>query len=68
MTKKWTGPVDTCNICHSVLTKRFIDGLHRCGSWAIMCPTCHAYEECGLGTGKGQLYEKKEKDWIKING
>ena len=66
--KKWVGELpEKCDVCEVLLTQqttsgkllrtRFIDGRTRIGSWAIMCPLCHAGVGVGLGMGRGQEYD-----------
>ncbi|KKL96840.1 hypothetical protein LCGC14_1840420, partial [marine sediment metagenome] len=62
----WRGsPLTTCQICQQQISKRFVDGKVKGGSWGIMCPTCHATNGVGLGTGKGQEYVKVGTTFIK---
>ena len=70
MTKKWISPVPTsCQICEQPITESFIDGrLRGTGSWAIMCPDCHSDHGIGIGTGRGQLYERAGLNWNKTEG
>jgi hypothetical protein len=65
----WMGPVPLeCQISGRVLGKRFVDGSTSRG-WAIMHPMAHADHGRGLGTGRGQLYEKQaDGRWLKIEG
>lgn len=67
---KWIGePPSACQICHSPITDEFIDGRTHLGSWAFMCHDCHVIMGVGLGTGRGQLYKKNDKnEWEKIDG
>lgn len=68
-TKKWLGPTPThCDICCMPIKNIFIDGRTVYGPWANMCPTCHEQIGVGLGTGRGQKYERKGEDWIKQAG
>lgn len=55
--KTWSGEVDNCQLCNQPITTEFIDGKTVMGPWAIMCRACHSQYGCGLGTGRGQLYE-----------
>lgn len=54
----WSSTVPThCDICEKPLSKFFVDGRLRQGSWAIMCSLCHTVHGAGLGTGNGQKYD-----------
>ncbi|MCC7570676.1 hypothetical protein KO465_04970 [Candidatus Micrarchaeota archaeon] len=64
----WAGKVDRCDLCTTKIGSHFIDGRLRSGQWAILCPNCFTVEGVGLGLGKGQLYEKQGKDFVKIEG
>jgi len=59
--KKWFGtwPAN-CDLCGTPLAneKYFVDGSIK-GHWALMCPLCHTIKGCGLGLGRGQLYNSK---------
>lgn len=47
----------------------FVDGRTMMGSWANMCATCHRRFGVGLGTGKGQRYERQfDGRWLKTEG
>ncbi len=49
------------------ITDTFVDGMTSLGSWAIMNPTSFQAFGTGLGTGKGQKYQKRSNgDWVKI--
>ena len=67
--KKWLGSTPTnCDLCKAPIDNTFVDGKTCYGPWAIMCITCHTQVGCGLGTGKGQKYEKQREDWVKVAG
>lgn len=67
--KRWVGPAPTnCDICHESIDKTFIDGRTVYGPWANMCSACHSQVGVGLGTGKGQKYERDGEAWIKVEG
>lgn len=68
--KRWMGtPPATCDVCNAPTNGVFIDGRMRGGSWANMCETCHKSHGAGLGTGKGQKYEKGDQGfWWKTAG
>lgn len=58
----WTGPAPThCDIDRSQkITTVFIDGKTKMGPWGNMSPKSHARYGVGLGTGRGQKFEKQE--------
>lgn len=59
MTNKWIGKIpEQCDVCKKDINRFFIDGATITGRWGIMCPECHSYFGRGLGTGKGQIYDK----------
>ena len=72
----WLGKVpESCDICHVDLIPAyteggtFIDGATKFGRWAFMCPTCHNWHGVGLGTGRGQKYQRQpDGKWIKTEG
>ena len=68
--KYWLGSIpDKCDICGSKLTHKMIDGRTSSGQWGLLDLKCHASHGVGLGTGKGQLYEKQaDGQWLKIQG
>ena len=56
--KYWTGDSPThCDLCGKQLRAHWIDGKTTYGPWGNMCPACHSVRGCGLGLGKGQLYD-----------
>lgn len=55
---------NTCDNCNHDVTGegqsgRIVDGKTKFGPWAWMCEPCHKRIGCGLGTGKGQLYDAR---------
>lgn len=70
MTKKWLGSQpQLCDICHGKIGEFFIDGKTVEGPWGMLCTHCHAEHGVGLGTGRGQLYERNDKcEYIKVEG
>ena len=69
MAKYWLGKVDKCDLCHAPIQKAFIDGKTKSGPWACMCPKCHHEHGVGLGTGRGQKYERSARnEWPKVEG
>lgn len=58
-----------CDTCHGDIKSKFIDGATTMGPWGNMCPACHKRLGRGLGTGKGQQYEKQaDGRWLKTGG
>jgi hypothetical protein len=46
-----------------------VDGKTKMGPWATMCQPCHKSFGIGLGTGKGQMYERQEDGrFLKVEG
>jgi len=69
MVKKWMGSAIThCDLCDADIDTVFVDGKTIDGPWGILCPDCHEARGVGLGIGYGQKYEKKGKEWLKIEG
>ena len=67
----WTGDVPTqCEVGQHNIGKVFIDGKMLGGPWAIMCAACHDRYGSGLGTGKGQKYQRAADGnlWIMVAG
>jgi hypothetical protein len=58
MSKTWLGEVKLCDICTKPIAVGFVDGRTRMGPWACMCLMCHRSHGVGLGTGKGQQYQR----------
>ncbi len=65
----WGSPSpDVCQLCGVTIGEVFIDAsLHGLG-WALVCPGCHHQHGKGLGTGRGQKYEKQGEEWVKVEG
>lgn len=54
----WNGNT-TCQVCNVKDPLFLVDGkLRDGGQWAVMCIPCHNTYGIGLGTGKGQMYQK----------
>ena len=67
--KKWLGPAPThCDVCCTQINNVFIDGRTVYGPWANMCCERHSKFGVGLGTGKGQKYERDNGSWVKVAG
>lgn len=62
----------TCDFCGKDCGSRYIDGSTRMGPWATMCQWCYLKRGNGLGTGRGQCYDRKDIDgvayWVKVEG
>lgn len=66
---KWLSPPpEKCDICERKIEKTFVDGKTLFGPWACMCKPCHRDHGGKLGLGLGQLYEKKDEEWVKTKG
>jgi hypothetical protein len=67
--KTWIGsPPERCDICGETLASGFVDGQTRQGPWGCLCGKCHAKYGVGLGTGRGQKYEKQGDKFVKVAG
>jgi hypothetical protein len=66
----WSGPAPAkCDTCQAEIKDEFIDGKTKMGPWANMCKPCHYRYGCGLGTGKGQRYQKQtDGSFLKVEG
>ena len=64
----YCNPPTNCDICREKIDKQFVDGKTRQGPWGNMCPACFGIHGISLGTGLGQLYEKKGDQFEKIAG
>ena len=49
-----------CDLCQADIVDEFIDGATAMGPWGFMCPPCHRLHGRGLGTGRGQHYQRQE--------
>ena len=68
--KCWAGLVPlNCDLCHGVIGSTFVDGRTTQGPWGCLCPQCHSRYGVGLGTGRGQRYDKQaDGRWLKTAG
>jgi len=65
----WTGKADRCQLCLKKLKDSFVEGVVLPDRyWTVMCIDCHAVYGNGLGTGKGQKYEKQGSKFVKVAG
>lgn len=56
----------TCQLCGKDLKgQNYVDGKTIEGPWANMCERCHYVHGCGLGNGRGQLYNAQH---VKLKG
>ena len=66
---QWHGMVKEEDDFGAPITTTFVDGATKRGPWAIMSPASHVLHGVGLGTGRGQKYEKQDKGvWLKVEG
>jgi len=70
MAQYWQGKnPEHCDLCADPIRNVFIDGKTFKGPWATMDEKCHRNFGVGLGTGKGQKYEKQaDGSWLKVEG
>jgi hypothetical protein len=65
----WQGTVASHDDFGAAITATFIDGATAMGPWAIMAPRSFRQYGRGLGTGRGQRYEKQaDGRWLKVEG
>lgn len=68
----WRGSTPVkCDLCDQPLDgKKFVDGSTKPqGTWGILDLRCHRIHGNGLGTGRGQLYERQDDGrYLKIEG
>lgn len=68
-TKVWFGDVPEEDHWGHAITKEFVDGKTKMGPWAFMAPQSFRLFGVGLGTGRGQRYQKQEDgQWVKVEG
>ena len=63
----WTGSESKCDVCAQPFKKYFIDGVHECGKWLLMCEICFVSQGLGLGLGIGQVYDTKTRQKLNYN-
>ena len=74
MGKIWYGDVKNIDDYGRAIDNVFIDGRTKHGPWAIMNPTSFEMYGVGLGTGRGQKYQKSAVgpdgsfSWAKVEG
>jgi hypothetical protein len=63
----WWGEIpEACQVSRDPITNAFVAGN---GKWACMSPYTHSRVGIGLGTGRGQRFEKQEDGrWLKVAG
>jgi len=66
----WCGHINDCDLCGtSFAPLRFmVDASLRIGGAGNVCALCFLQEGRGIGTGRGQVYEAREKGWLLIAG
>lgn len=63
----WAGKTpQQCDVCKARLEDEFYDVCTQAGPWAYLCFKCFFLHGIGLGIGRGQLYVRSGKDFIKI--
>jgi hypothetical protein len=68
MAIRWVGgDPSICEICKRSVEGTFVDGKTTMGPWATMCVPCHKKWGVGIGTGRGQKYERQaDGKWSKV--
>lgn len=61
-------PPKHCDICKKQIESFFVDGKTKFGPWANMCQVCYSANGIGIGTGLGQIYQKKNGVFEKVQG
>lgn len=61
-------PPKNCDVCGQKLTSVMYDARTHSGPWGCLCPTCYRVHGVGLGTGKGQKYERQDGKYVKVAG
>jgi hypothetical protein len=70
----WIGNPVACDLCRKPFGEavgvKIVDGrLAVTGSWGILDLGCHRTHGVGVGTGKGQVYERQtDGRWLKVEG
>lgn len=66
----WGGsPVVNCDLCTRPLIKKFYDAKTNRGPWGMLCNSCFITDGVGLGTGRGQKFERQSDGrWLKTGG
>lgn len=71
MASYWMSPApERCDLNPShVIKDGFVDGKTKMGPWANMCAACAKRYGVGLGTGRGQRYERQaDGRFMKVEG
>lgn len=64
----WMGNVEKCQICQANFKDVMYDSNTRLG-WGNICQECFEDYGTGLGTGRGQKYERQaDGRWLKMEG
>lgn len=70
--KYWQGSAPLqCDMdqAHTSTRETFVDGATKFGPWGIMCIPCFERFGLGLGTGKGQKYQRQANgSFFKVEG
>jgi hypothetical protein len=67
--KYYSGAPELCDTCSKPLVKLMYDAKTVMGPWGNICSMCFKQYGTGLGTGKGQKYEKQDDGrWLKTGG
>lgn len=65
----YTNPPDVCDIDGKPFDTRMYDCKTKSGPWGNICHTCYLKHGVGLGTGRGQKYERQpDGRWLKVAG
>lgn len=59
--RTWHGGTQ-CQCCGAAEPRQIVDGRTAQGPWGTFCRECHLRIGVGLGTGRGQLYERRRVD------
>lgn len=55
---KYMNPPQVCDLCNVPFSKVMYDCATRMGPWGNLCEGCFKVQGVGVGTGKGQKYER----------
>lgn len=64
---KWMGR-GKCDVCKRECGDVLYDGKTIIGVWGVMCSECFRTYGVGLGTGRGQRYERVNGEYVKVEG
>lgn len=58
-----------CDSCGSKIKDMFFDAKTKGGPWGCLCLSCFTLDGVGLGTGRGQRYQKQSNGrFLKVSG